>query len=116
MHRSPQRNLYGMKTAIPILLALLFSPGLWAQEGSFRLTVLSYQWTTSHTTLTLLVAWLRQHLLQRKFKRERLYLRRRKHFCQWDQFRHVLDYLHAAQQPEHRHSKASGLHSCGLRN
>ena len=34
-----------------ILLALLCVPA-WAQENTFRLTVLGYQWTTTHKTLT----------------------------------------------------------------
>jgi hypothetical protein len=34
-----------------ILLALLCVP-IWAQENTLRLTVLGYQWTTTHKTLT----------------------------------------------------------------
>jgi hypothetical protein len=41
-----------MKSAILILTALLCGPVLWAQESTFRLTVLGYQWTTTHKTLT----------------------------------------------------------------
>jgi len=41
-----------MKSAILILAALLCGPVLWAQENTFRLTVLGYQWTTTHKTLT----------------------------------------------------------------
>src|ERR1022692_1600683 len=41
-----------MKNAILILAVLLFGPLLRAQENTFRLTVLSYQWTTTHKTLT----------------------------------------------------------------
>jgi hypothetical protein len=41
-----------MKTAISILAALLLGPGLRAQGNTFSLTVLGYQWTTTHKTLT----------------------------------------------------------------
>jgi hypothetical protein len=41
-----------MKTATMILTALLCGPVLRAQENTFRLTVLGYQWTTTHKTLT----------------------------------------------------------------
>jgi hypothetical protein len=41
-----------MRNAILILTALLSAPILWAQEDTFRLNVLGYQWTTSHKTLT----------------------------------------------------------------
>jgi hypothetical protein len=41
-----------MKSAILILATLLCGPVLWAQENTFRLTVLGYQWTTTHKTLT----------------------------------------------------------------
>jgi hypothetical protein len=40
-----------MKTTILIVVALLCVP-MWAQENTFRLTVLGYQWTTTHRTLT----------------------------------------------------------------
>ena len=41
-----------MRTALLILASLLCGPVLMAQENTFRLTVVSYQWTTSHKTLT----------------------------------------------------------------
>jgi len=41
-----------MTTAILILTALLLSPVLRAQENTFRLSVLGYQWTTTHKTVT----------------------------------------------------------------
>src|SRR5271169_3522305 len=41
-----------MKNAILILAALLCGPILWAQENTFHLTVLGYQWTTTHRTVT----------------------------------------------------------------
>jgi hypothetical protein len=41
-----------MRTALLILASLLCRPVLMAQENTFRLTVVSYQWTTSHKTLT----------------------------------------------------------------
>lgn len=41
-----------MKTAILILAAFLCRPVLQAQENTFRLNVLGYQWTTTHRTLT----------------------------------------------------------------
>jgi hypothetical protein len=41
-----------MKRAILILTALLFAPVLRAQEDTFRLTVLAYEWTTTHKTVT----------------------------------------------------------------
>jgi hypothetical protein len=34
------------------LLVLSMSPALKAQENTFRLRVLSYQWTTTHSTMT----------------------------------------------------------------
>src|SRR5216684_3255332 len=42
----------GMRTAILILAALLCGTVMSAQENTFRLTVLGYQWTTTHKTLT----------------------------------------------------------------
>ncbi len=41
-----------MKRVIVILTVLVFGPALWAQENTSRLTVLAYQWTTSHRTVT----------------------------------------------------------------
>ncbi len=41
-----------MKNAILILAALLCGPVLRAQESTIRLTVLGYQWTATHRTLT----------------------------------------------------------------
>jgi hypothetical protein len=41
-----------MKNAILILAVLLWGTVLRAQEDTFRLTVLGFQWTTSHKTLT----------------------------------------------------------------
>lgn len=41
-----------MKRAILILTTLLFCRVLHAQENNFRITVLAYQWTTTHKTLT----------------------------------------------------------------
>ena len=42
-----------MKRAIPVVAALLLgTPLLKAQDNTFRITVLSYQWTTTHKTLT----------------------------------------------------------------
>lgn len=42
-----------MKKLILLLAVLLLgTPLMWAQENTFRITVLSYQWTTTHRTLT----------------------------------------------------------------
>ena len=41
-----------MKRAILIITALLFCPALHAQDNTFGITVLSYEWTTTHKTLT----------------------------------------------------------------
>lgn len=41
-----------MKNAVLIFVAVLCGPVLWAQDNTFRLTVLGYQWTTTHRTLT----------------------------------------------------------------
>lgn len=41
-----------MKKYILLLTALLCCPTLWAQGNTFRIDVLSYQWTTNHRTLT----------------------------------------------------------------
>ncbi len=41
-----------MKRAILILTVLSFAPSLLAQENTFRLTVLAYEWTTTHKTMT----------------------------------------------------------------
>jgi hypothetical protein len=41
-----------VKTAILLLAGLLCCPVLRAQENAFHLTVLGYQWTTTHKTLT----------------------------------------------------------------
>ena len=35
-----------------MILVALFCLPMWAQENTFRLTVLGYQWTTTHKTLT----------------------------------------------------------------
>jgi len=39
-----------MKRTIMTLAALVLSPIVGAQENTFRLTVLGYQWTTTHRT------------------------------------------------------------------
>jgi hypothetical protein len=44
-----------VKNAILILAVLLYGPVLQSQEDTFRLTVLGFQWTTTHKTLTF--AW-----------------------------------------------------------
>jgi hypothetical protein len=58
----------------------------------------------------LLVARPRQHILQWKCKREWVYFQHRELFCERHQFRHMLDHLHPAHEPEHRYSEARGFH------
>lgn len=41
-----------VKNGLAILGVLSMRPTLWAQENNLRLTVLGYQWTTTHKTLT----------------------------------------------------------------